>query len=50
MVVEKNIRYARALKAEQLVLIYEKLHGADLGIKTGRMEPELALDILIAAI
>lgn len=50
MVVEKNIRYARALGEEHLVLIYDKLHGADLSIKTGRMEPELALDILIAAI
>lgn len=49
-VVEKNISYSRNLKEEHLVLIYEKLYSADLSIKTGKMEPELALDLLIAAI
>lgn len=50
MVVEKNIGYARQLKEENLIMIYEKLYSADLSIKTGKMEPELALDLLIAAI
>jgi DNA polymerase-3 subunit delta len=50
MVVEKNIAYCRNLKEENLVMIYEKLYSADLSIKTGKMEPELALDILIAVI
>jgi DNA polymerase-3 subunit delta len=50
MVVEKNIAYCRSLKEENLLMIYEKLYSADLNIKTGKMEPELALDILIAVI
>ncbi|MFA7170000.1 MAG: DNA polymerase III subunit delta [Candidatus Paceibacterota bacterium] len=50
MVVEKNISYARNLKENYLVMIYEKLYGADLSIKTGKMEPELALDLLLAVI
>lgn len=49
-VVEKNAFFARSFREEDLLLIYEKLYGADLGIKTGKMEPELALDLLIAAI
>jgi len=49
-VVEKNIGYARNLKEENLALIYDKLCAADLSIKTGKMEPELALDLLVAAI
>lgn len=50
MVAEKNMTYCCKLKKESLVMIYEKLYRADISIKTGRMEPELALDILIAAI
>ena len=49
-IVEKNIKYARSFSMHSLLLIYEKLYNADIGIKTGKMEPELALDILIAAI
>ncbi|MDD3006917.1 MAG: DNA polymerase III subunit delta [Candidatus Pacebacteria bacterium] len=49
-VVEKNTAYARSFKEENLVFIYEKLYAADLSIKTGKMEPELALDLLIAVI
>ena len=49
-VVEKNAAFARSFKEEDLVLIYKKLYGADLSIKTGKMEPELALDLLVAAI
>ncbi|MFA6897688.1 MAG: DNA polymerase III subunit delta [Patescibacteria group bacterium] len=49
-VVEKNAAYARSFKEEDLVFIYKKLYGADLSIKTGKMEPELALDLLVAAI
>lgn len=50
MAVEKNIKYARSFSAHNLLLIYEKLYSADISIKTGKMEPELALDILIAVI
>lgn len=50
MVVEKNIAYCRNIKEENLVMIYVKLYSADLSIKTGKMEPEMALDLLIAAI
>lgn len=49
-VVEKNAAYARSFREEDLVLLYSKLYGADLSIKTGKMEPELALDLLVAAI
>lgn len=49
-VAEESVRQVRALKEEDLVRIYEKLSAADAGIKTGKMEPELALDILLAAI
>jgi DNA polymerase-3 subunit delta len=49
-VVEKNLAYARNLSEEHLLLIYDKLCAADLNIKTGKMEPELALDLLLAAI
>jgi DNA polymerase-3 subunit delta len=49
-VVEKSIAYARSFREEDLVLVYQKLYGADLSIKTGKMEPELALDLLLAAI
>ncbi len=49
-VVEKNLAYARRFREEDLILLYNKLYGADLSIKTGKMEPELALDLLVAAI
>lgn len=49
-VVEKNAAFARSFQEENLVLIYKKLYSADLSIKTGKMEPELALDLLVAAI
>lgn len=50
MIVEKNIKYARSFSLHNLLLIYEKIYSADISIKTGKMEPELALDMLIAAI
>lgn len=49
-VVEKSLGYARNLQEENLVLIYGKLASADSSIKTGKMGPELALDLLVAAI
>lgn len=48
--VEKSIGYLKMLSESQLVMIYEKLHKADLSMKTGKMEPELALDLIVAAI
>ncbi len=49
-VAQESARTARGLREEDLVRVYEKLYGADLSIKTGKLEPELALDILLAAI
>jgi len=49
-VVEKNIDYCRSMNIEYLTLVYQKLYNADVGIKTGRMEPELALDLLVSVL
>ncbi|MDD3190838.1 MAG: DNA polymerase III subunit delta [Candidatus Pacebacteria bacterium] len=49
-VVEKNIGYCRSVNIEYLTLVYHKLYNADVEIKTGRMEPELALDLLVSVL
>jgi len=35
---------------EQLKKIYQKIFQADSDIKTGKIEPELALDLIVASI
>lgn len=47
-VVDKMLRQARRYSLPQLEAIYERLLETDLAIKTGRMEPIMALDVLVA--
>lgn len=47
-VAEKGLRQSRNFSMEQLETIYRNLLDTDVAIKTGQMEPVLALDILIA--
>lgn len=47
-VVEKMVRQARRYSLPQLEAIYERLLQTDLAIKTGQMEPIMALDVLVA--
>jgi len=47
-VVDKMLRQARRYSLPQLETIYERLLETDLAIKTGEMEPVLALDVLVA--
>lgn len=49
-VVKKTIQQARKFSLEELKKIYRKIFQVDLAIKTGKMEPEIALDMLIAEI
>lgn len=47
-VVEKGLRQARNFNLAQLDLIYDRLLATDAAIKTGRTDPVLALDLLVA--
>jgi DNA polymerase-3 subunit delta len=49
-VAEKGLRQSRNFSMEQLETIYRKLLETDLAIKTGRMDPVLALDMLMAGL
>ena len=49
-VVKKTIQQAGNFSLGELKKIYQKIFQADLDIKTGRMEPEAALDLFIAGI
>lgn len=49
-VVKKGYFQAQKFKIEELKKIYQKLFDADLAIKTGKINPETALDLLIAEI
>lgn len=49
-VAQKNIQYCRNLSKTYLATVYGKLYNADINIKNGLMEPELALDLLLVAI
>jgi len=49
-VVEKTLFQARKFQLEELKKIYQKIFQVDLGIKTGKVDPETALDLLIAEI
>jgi len=49
-VVKKTIQQARSFSLSELKKIYQKIFQVDLGIKTGKIEPETALDLLVAEI
>ena len=49
-VVQKSYYLCSQFSIEQLKKIYQKIFQADSDIKTGKIEPELALDLIIAAI
>ncbi len=49
-VAEKLAKQSRGFTLEQLEQIYRTLHDYDLKMKTGRIEPLLALDLLIAGL
>lgn len=49
-VAEKGLRQSRNFSMEQLETIYRKMLETDLSIKTGQMDPVLALDMLIAGL
>jgi DNA polymerase-3 subunit delta len=46
-VLEKGLNQARGFTMERLEAIYRRLVEVDASIKRGRMEPELALDLLV---
>ena len=49
-VIQKSTQQARKFNFEELKKIYQKIFQVDLGIKTGKVDPETALDLLIAEI
>ena len=48
--IQKILAQSKNYTPEQLVAVYHKLLDTDVDIKTGRMEPTLALDTLIAGL
>jgi DNA polymerase-3 subunit delta len=48
--IRKTIQQARKFSLQELKKIYQKIFQVDLDIKTGKIEPETALDLLIAEI
>jgi len=49
-VVEKGLRQARNFSMAQLEKVYDQLVETDVAIKTGRLDPILALDLLVAGL
>jgi len=49
-VIKKSYSQAQKFKIDELKKIYQKIFQVDLAIKTGKVEPEAALDIFIAEI
>lgn len=49
-VIKKSYSQAQKFKIDELKKIYQKIFQVDLAIKTGKVEPEVALDIFIAEI
>ena len=49
-IVKKSLWQARSFSLPELKKIYQKIFKADINIKTGRLNPELALDLLISEI
>ncbi len=50
LVIGKLIPQARKFSLEELKKIYQKIFEVDLSIKTGKIKPEIALDLLITEI
>jgi len=49
-VVRKSVSLSKKFQVEELKKIYQKIFQADLDIKTGKVDPETALNLLIAEI
>jgi len=49
-VIKKSLEQARKFSLQELKKIYQKIFQADLDIKTGKIEPETALDLFITEI
>lgn len=49
-VVRKTIRQSKNFSQEELKKIYQKLLDCDLAIKTGQVEPDLALELLVVGL
>ena len=49
-VLQKTIRQARYFSFDELKKIYRRIFQADLDIKTGRLDPDTALDLFISGI
>ena len=49
-IIKKSYFQARKFTFEELKKIYQKIFQTDFGIKTGRIDPQTALDLLIAEI
>jgi len=49
-IVKKSFQQAKRFTLPQLKKIYQKIFQADLAIKTGKVDPEIGLDLLIAEI
>ncbi|PIV65126.1 MAG: DNA polymerase III subunit delta, partial [Candidatus Nealsonbacteria bacterium CG01_land_8_20_14_3_00_12] len=49
-IIKKSYSLAQKFTIQELKKIYQKIFQVDLDIKTGRVEPEVALDLLIAEI
>jgi len=49
-VIRKSIQQARRFTIDELKKIYQKIFEVDLNIKTGKIDPQTALDMLIAEI
>lgn len=49
-VVQNVSRQSRSFSLEQLETIYRRLQQYDVDMKTGRIKPELALDLLVASV
>lgn len=49
-VLKKGIRVSQNFSSQELRAAYEKLFILDLGLKTGRVEPEGAFDLLVATL
>ena len=49
-VIRKSCNLARKFSKEELKKIYQNIFKVDLNIKTGKVEPQTALDVLVAQI
>ncbi|MCJ7786863.1 hypothetical protein MUP06_01450 [Patescibacteria group bacterium] len=49
-IIRKSIQQARRFTIDELKKIYQKIFEVDLNIKTGKIDPQTALDMLIAEI